>query len=389
MLGWHREFIQILVVVVLLVGVTFVASRILRSLRHGFSIRLQLFFAILLPSLLTTGMIGLWVIERLEMRVAELNHAESSSVRVLVELLADLAPKIVFLFALLGAGSAAAAYVLGRALGQPLERLSSWAEAIAAGHRQGVLPPPSGREVRRLTDAFESMRRSLEERHAMETFVADLSHELKNPVSAIRAATEVLEEGAIHDSEAAPRFIARIDEASQRLEVMLQDLLNLARLEAAGLPSEHRDIAFDDIVREAIAGQSTALDVANIQVQTNLNGTSIKGDRQWLRRAVDNLLQNALRYTPASSVIQIRSSLEDDFVVLEISDQGPGVSPALRKTLFDRFVTDRHDPHQTGLGLAIVRSVAELHGGDVKLMQSDLGATFKMRIRASEHHRFG
>ena len=113
MLESSRETIQLALIIGLLVGTAFVASRFLRSLRHGFSIRLQLFFAILLPSLMTTGVIGLWVIERLEMRVAELNSADSSSVRVLVELLADLAPKIALLFALLGAASAAAAFLCG------------------------------------------------------------------------------------------------------------------------------------------------------------------------------------------------------------------------------------------------------------------------------------
>ncbi len=388
MLESSRETIQLALIIGLLVGTAFVASRFLRSLRHGFSIRLQLFFAILLPSLMTTGVIGLWVIERLEMRVAELNSADSSSVRVLVELLADLAPKIALLFALLGAASAAAAYVLGRALGQPIERLSAWAESIADGQRQGVLPPPSGREVRRLTDAFESMRRSLEERHAMEAFVADLSHELKNPVSAIRAATEVLQEGAVFDTQAAPRFVNRIEEASQRLEIMLQDLLNLARLEAAGSKKDHHLIAFDSLIHDAINGQKIGLDRANVELKSVLEKVEVRGDPQWLRRAVDNLLQNALRYAPLGSTIHVRLFTDEEFAVLRVADQGPGVAQALQETLFNRFVTDRREPHQTGLGLAIVRSVAELHGGRAELLSSDVGAHFQLRIRVQETHRF-
>lgn len=348
-----------------LVGSAFVFNKVLRALRHGFSIRLQLFLAI---GLVTGGLVVV--------------------LRLLAMLIDDFGPKLAVFSFSLGAGVAVAAYVVGRGIAQPLERLIGAAEAIARGERHAVLPPPIGREVRRLTDAFDSMRRSLEERHAMERFVADLSHELKNPVAAIRAASEVLAEGAAEDPAARERFLGRIDEASRRLEVLLHDLLGLARLEAQGLELERTPVALGALVRAALDAVQERVDARGLRVQGDIEDVTLAGSERWLRRAVDNLLSNALRYAPEGSALLISlTRVEGDWAVLRVCDEGPGVAEALRSRLFDRFVTDRLDADGTGLGLAIVRSVAEHHGGTVHLRAPEApahpGAQFEVRLRIS------
>ena len=155
----------------LLVGFAFLASRVLRSFNHGFSIRLQLFFGIWATSLLATGVIGFWVIDRLQVRAAELTVSEGPTVQLLVQILKEFGPKITLLVALLGIGAAGSAFAFGRAVAEPLERLTRAAKRIADGYRQGALPQPAGREVRALTTAVASMRTALEERHQMEAFV--------------------------------------------------------------------------------------------------------------------------------------------------------------------------------------------------------------------------
>lgn len=376
-----REAVLLLSGVALLVGAAFVAGRVLRSRRHGISIRLQLFFAIVGTSTLATGVIGLWVIDRLRARADEL--AVGPPLEVVVGLIAELGPKVALLVALLGFAGAGAAFALGRAVAGPLENLTRAVEAVARGERHAVLPPPSGREVRRLTAAVESMRRALEARHHIEAFVADLSHELKNPVSAIRAATEVLQEGAADDPEARERFLGRIDEATHRLEVLLADLLALARLEARGLEPARDGLRFDRVVQAAIDDGALAAEDKGLTVDAELAPVRLIGDRLWLRRAVDNLLSNAVRYGPAGTDIAVRLVLDGGFAVLTVRDAGPGVSDHLRDRLFDRFVTDRVQASQTGLGLAIVRTVAELHGGGARLVEADgVGACFEVRVRA-------
>jgi signal transduction histidine kinase len=274
-----------------------------------------------------------------------------------------------------------AAFVLGRGTAAPLERLILAAEAIARGERQAVLPPPQGREVRRLTMAFESMRRSLEDRHAIERFVADLSHELKNPVAAIRAACEVLGEGAGDDPAARARFVGRIDEASRRLEILLHDLLGLARLEAQGLPLDAKALDLARTVTASVSAMEPRATARNVVIDEEVGPAPVRGDERWLRRAVDNLLSNAIRYAPEGSAVDVHLRLDGDDAVLTVRDRGPGVSPALRPRLFDRFVTDRTDADGTGLGLAIVRSVAEHHGGSVCLLDTRPGACFELRVR--------
>ncbi len=379
-----REVLILFGGITLLIGTAFVASRVLRAFRHGFSIRLQLFFAIWVPSMLATAVIGFWVIERLHFHADLLASSRGPSVGIVLDLIREFGPKITLLVVLLSLAAAGAAIAFGRALAAPLESLSRSAEAIAAGHRHVVLPPPSGREVRRLSSAFESMHRSLEDRNYVEQFVADLSHELKNPVSAIRAASEVLSEGAADEPEARSRFLGRIDEATQRLEVLITDLLALARLEAIGVIPDWEDIAFEGLVETAVDTISSELDLQDINVEMDLEDVSIRGDRRWLLRAMDNLLSNALRYSPRGGSISLQLRRDGDRAVLVIRDQGPGVPPHLRDKVFDRFVTDRSKPDQTGLGLAIVQSVFQLHGGEAKLIGSneERGACFELSLTA-------
>ncbi len=119
----------------------------------------------------------------------------------MVALMSDVAPKVALLAFILALASAVVAILIGQAVAGPIERLTRAAQRVAAGERQAALPQPRGREVRELTEALESMRRELEQRHALENFVADLSHELKNPIASVRASAEVLTEGAADEPE--------------------------------------------------------------------------------------------------------------------------------------------------------------------------------------------
>jgi signal transduction histidine kinase len=380
----NREGLLLLGGLIVIIGLAFVGSRVVRSLNHGFSIRLQLFFSIWTTSMLATGVIGMWVIDRLQARAEELALAEQTAVGVVLEIIREFGPKIALITGLLGIGAASTAYFLGRAISEPIERLTRSAEAIAHGQRQRSLPTPSGREVRRLTAAFDSMLRELEDRTYVERFVADLSHELKNPVSAIRAATEILTEGAIEDVQARDRFLSRIDEAASRLEILLNDLLMLARLEARGLGPTQAPLLLDDLIRQATHGLAADIEGKALVLDLHLQPVRISGDSQWLRRAVENLVVNGIRYSPMGGTIRISSTLKDGLVWIQVLDQGPGVAEHIRGQVFERFVTDKRNPNQTGLGLAIVRSVAELHGGTARLVEHESGgACFELSIKAT------
>lgn len=283
---------------------------------------------------------------------------------VMRAMLEDFAPTVLVISLVLGAAAALAAAWIGRAIAAPIERLSEFSERLSTGERMAAPPVGFGREVTRLTRSIDSMRRELEGRPFVETFAADLSHELKNPVAAIRASAEVLEESALEEPEQARRFVARIREASERIERLLGDLLSLARIEARGTE------AFEPTDLAKLARQS--LDVIHdpstrIRIRIRHEGDCrVRGDSNWLGRAIGNLFGNALVHSEPGTPVEVIISRQNKGVVLAVRSRG-SISKHVRERLFRRFVTTRPDKGGSGLGLAIVRAVAEAHGGQVEL----------------------
>ena len=300
----------------------------------------------------------------------------------MVQLMSDVAPKVALLAFIFAVASAALAILIGGAVAQPIERLTRAAERVAEGERQAPLPEPRGKEVRALTRALEQMRRELEERHALENFAADLSHELKNPVAAIRASAEVLTEGAADQPETARRFALRIRESADKLQQLTQDLLSLARLEARGIEAP-RAVDLCAIAREAVDAQGPTAAARQVRLElTRPDGAAlVRGDAVWLRRALENLLGNAVQHSPQGTRVQVQIAAGPQDVTATVRDEGAGVDPAIRDRLFERFTTTRHGEGGTGLGLAIVRAVAELHGGQATLRESGpQGSVFALSL---------
>lgn len=284
---------------------------------------------------------------------------------VMLRLLGDFAPTVLVISLVLGAAAAVAAALIGRAIARPIESLSAFAERVSAGERVPAPLEPAGREVTRLTRSIDSMRRQLQGRPFVETFAADLSHELKNPVAAIRASAEVLEEGAIEEPEEARRFVARIREATERIERLLGDLLSLARIEARGA----EDLSVVDVA-DATRVAIDALGDGATRVRLRSDGdTRIRGDESWLVRCIGNLIENALIHSPDPEPVVVELRREEDGVVLDVESAG-AVPKHVQERLFRRFVTTRADKGGTGLGLSIVRAVTEAHGGRAELAKA-------------------
>lgn len=280
---------------------------------------------------------------------------------VIRRMLEDFAPTVVTISALLGVAAAAAAILIGRSIAGPIESLTEFAVRVSEGERRAPPPPAFGREVARLSRAIDSMRRQLEGRPFVETFAADLSHELKNPVAAIRASAEVLADGALEEPAEAEKFVARIRESTERIEALLGDLLNLARIEARGV-EEAAVVDLDKLTQEVVArGRDRG---ANIEM--NISGTPIvRGSEPWLSRALENLLDNAHTHGAENEPIRILVDREANKVRITVRNRG-AIHPHVAGRLFRRFVTTRSGHGGTGLGLAIVRAIAEAHSGSVE-----------------------
>jgi len=285
---------------------------------------------------------------------------------VIRAMLTDFAPTVLLISLVLGAAAALAAALIGQAIARPIERLTGFAVEVSEGVRSATVPAISGgREVDRLALALDSMRRQLEGRPFVETFAADLSHELKNPVAAIRASAEVLEEGALEEPLEARKFVRRIRQASDRIERLLKDLLALARIEARGAEA----LGWVDVgesLENAILAQGDR--ASRIEVTTRIDAR-LRADGLWLARAFENLLDNALLHSPADSKVSVSMQRKPQSVVLCIENDGE-IPARAAPQIFRRFMTTRADRGGTGLGLAIVRAVAEAHGGHVDLAET-------------------
>jgi signal transduction histidine kinase len=280
-------------------------------------------------------------------------------------LLADFAPTVLVISLVLGTAAALAAAWIGRAIAAPIEALSVFGERVSLGERRGAPPIAFGREVTRLTRAIDSMRRDLEGRPFVETFASDLSHELKNPVAAIRASAEVLEESALEEPVEARRFVARIREATARIERLLSELLSLARIEARGVEA-FVPVDLSELTRRTVE----SLGDADGRITLHTSGdTRVRGDELWIARALINLIENGLSHGERGSPLSVEVTRSEEWVNLRVVSQG-SVSRHVRERLFRRFVTTRADKGGTGLGLAIVRAVTEAHGGQVELLNA-------------------
>ncbi len=279
---------------------------------------------------------------------------------VIQRLLADMAPTILTLSVVLGLSAAVSAALIGRQIASPIETLTEFAVRVSEGERRAAPPPTTGREVQRLSRALDSMRRELEGRPFVEAFAADLSHELKNPVAAIRASAEVLADGALDEPEEAARFVGRIQQATSRIEALLGELLSLARIEARGV-EESSEVDLFAIAKD-VAAQA---EEEGAQVEVKGGPGAVKGDPTWLSRLVSNLLDNARTHGTPDAKIRVEVARKGDDVVVTVENRG-AVGEHVQKRIFRRFVTTRPDRGGTGLGLAIVRAVAEAHGGSAE-----------------------
>jgi signal transduction histidine kinase len=289
--------------------------------------------------------------------------------------------KRVELFLLLGvlAGSVlalGAGIAIARRAMAPIAALTSTAAEIARTRdpSRSVPQPFANDEVGELANMLGAMLRELDaarsETEAMlvrqRRFVADASHELRTPLTSVLVNLELLAESLHGDQGEAARSALR---SSQRMRRLVADLLLLARTDV-GRVIPHEPCALDQIVVEAASELGPVSAAHEISLDVGQEGPiSVLGARDELHRLTINLLENALRHTPAGTEIRVSTRLQDEGqALLIVEDDGPGVPEHLRKTLFERFVRGVGDRGGSfGLGLAIVRAVAESHGGSVTI----------------------
>ncbi|WP_104140830.1 cell wall metabolism sensor histidine kinase WalK [Arthrobacter sp. ZGTC131] len=216
-------------------------------------------------------------------------------------------------------------------------------------------------------------------------FVANVSHELKTPVGAISLLAEALESSA-DDEEAVRRFAKRMHKESARLAALVQDIIELSRLQGANVAQRGHAVDINDVISEAVDRSQLPAESKNIQIVIGGRVEArVYGDQDLLVTALRNLIDNAIRYSPENTRVGIGVRSKEGLISVSVTDQGEGMSPEDQERVFERFyrvdaARSRHTGG-TGLGLSIVKHVISNHGGEVTLWsQPGQGSTFTLRL---------
>ena len=257
-----------------------------------------------------------------------------------------------------------------------LGQLSRYARAVTAGE---PVPPPRRRrdEIGDLGQALETMRRKLEGKAYVEQYVQSLTHEMKSPLAAIRGAAELLQE-PMADADRA-HFARSILEQQERLTETIDKLLALAEVEQHGWLQTRAPIALPDLLQQTVAAAQVRAQAAGVEVRTDaVADLSIQGDAYLLRQALNNLVDNAVAFSPSGTEVVLQAQVEDGGVRLQVADRGAGIPDYARDRVFERFYSlarPGSGRRSSGLGLPFVQEVARLHDGRVQLQARDGGGT--------------
>ncbi|WDF33792.1 ATP-binding protein [Arthrobacter agilis] len=220
-------------------------------------------------------------------------------------------------------------------------------------------------------------------------FVANVSHELKTPVGAISLLAEAIDDAA-EDEVAVRRFAQRMHKESGRLSALVQDIIELSRLQGADVVRRGKAVDVDSVVAEAV--DRNKLPAESKQIEIVVGGSAprpVYGDRDLLMTALRNLIDNAIRYSPEGTRVGVGVRSRDGLVQVSVTDQGAGITPEEQERIFERFYRiDAARSRQTGgtgLGLSIVKHVVANHGGEVTVWsQAGQGSTFTVRLPEME-----
>ncbi|OGO09433.1 MAG: hypothetical protein A3K46_03170 [Chloroflexi bacterium RBG_13_60_9] len=288
-----------------------------------------------------------------------------------------------------GAAGLAIALILSQSLTSPLRHLSAAMQRFARGERNLVLQEPAGDEVGDLTRSFQGMMTEIHQQEILrKEMTADIAHELRTPLSVIRANLDALADGVYPLTK---ENLAPIRESTELLDRLIEDLRTLELADAGRLTLEKSEIDYSRLLRRIAARFSPRAESCSqkIEVACGVNLPAAMADLQRLEQILGNLVDNALRHTPDGGVIRLSADADGAAVRIAVEDSGPGIPAGETDRIFERFY--RLDSGRaraeggSGLGLAIARKLAEAHGGTLTAENDpEGGARFILRLPGKE-----
>ena len=283
------------------------------------------------------------------------------------------------------------AYV--RRIMRPLNELTKASRTMADGDfNVRVHPDRATPEITALSEAFNTMADKLSEvESSRREFVANVSHELRSPITSISGFVHGMEDGTIPPEEH-PRSLALVGDETRRLSKLIGDLLALSRLERDDAALEYSDFDMNEMLRRAIIRRVNDLEGKHMEVicDFRLEPCTVHADSDRIEQVVVNLLDNAIKFTPEGGRIVLTTAADKKLCTVTIRDNGTGILPEDRPKVFDRFFTaDRaHTAGKgTGLGLSICQRILEMHGQRIWLEDTQEGAAFSFTLEKAEREQ--
>jgi len=236
--------------------------------------------------------------------------------------------------------------------------------------------------------AYESERRTVEELRRLSTLRADfvslVSHELRSPMAAVIGSARTLQRRWRElTPEHRDSFLALIADETDRLAALVGDVLDTSRIDAGTFPYSFGDVDVTELVQDAVAGASAAQDAVEVVARLPRRLPRVRGDASRLRQVLVNLLDNAVKYAPDGTVVEVRASATNGGLVVDVADSGGGIAREDQEVIFEKFGRVRGSSSKpgTGLGLYIARSIAEAHGGSLDVAsEPGRGSTFTLTL---------
>lgn len=290
------------------------------------------------------------------------------------------------------------AFVIARSVARPLQHMSRAAQGIAEGHFDQRVPVRGPQEVRALAASFNEMAaRVSATQQAQRDFLANVSHDLRTPLTSIQGFSQAIAEGVASDPQAAQRAALVIHDEAGRLHRMVESLLDMARIEAGQPDMLRQTVQLGDILR--VVGESLSVKARDkgvgLAVDVPPDLPRIAGDGDRLAQVFTNLLDNAFRHTPSGGSVTLSAAPDPGGeIVATVRDTGEGIPAGDLARIFERFYqVDKSRQGRrsgTGLGLAIARQIVEAHGGTIEAASAlGQGTTFTVRLPAAYPHSAG
>jgi signal transduction histidine kinase len=276
-----------------------------------------------------------------------------------------------------------------------MRSLQDAARALGQGERGVRATEAGGDEVAVLSRAFNEMAGNLEQRtdalvaanESRKQLLADVSHELMTPLAAIRGYVETMSMPDLNlDAPTRQRYLGIVADETERMEHIIGDLLDLARVEGGGGTWKSEPVAVAALFERVRHRHDPMLAAKNITLQTAVaaDAQTVTGDQNRLEQALQNLAANAIRHTPEGGRVTITADRTSDGVRLVVEDTGPGIPEEHLPHVFDRFYkvdasrTSTELPSGSGLGLSIVQAIVQRHGGRISVTNGSAGARFEV-----------